>query len=95
MTSFIMCRKYYIAFIRLADAQTITVIMPYYFYANCDSKDCYRLSITAKLFANMLKRAGVDSVMILDSPTPQLEGFFDMKVDNLKVRICQHFVDHG
>ena len=58
--------------------------MPLYFYANSDSKDCYRMSITGKLFANMLKRAGVDSVIILDSPTPQLEGFFDMNVDNLK-----------
>ena len=43
------------------------------------------MSITGKLFANMLKTAGVDSVIILDSPTPQLEGFFDMNVDNLKV----------
>ena len=90
----IMFPKFYIAFIRLASAQTITVIMPYYFYANCDSKDCYRLSITAKLFANMLKRAGADTVMILDSPTPQLEGFFDMTIDNLKVSIFLHLVDH-
>ena len=59
--------------------------MPLYFYANSDSKDCYRMSITGKLFATMLKTAGVDSVIILDSPTPQLEGFFDMNVDNLKV----------
>ena len=72
-------------FIRLASAERITVIMPLYFYANSDSKDCYRVSITGKLFANMLKRAGVDSVIILDAPTPQLEGFFDMNVDNLKV----------
>ena len=43
------------------------------------------MSITGKLFANMLKRAGADSIMILDSPTPQLEGFFDVNVDNLKV----------
>lgn len=43
------------------------------------------MSITGKLFANMLKKAGVDSVMILDSHTPQIEGFFDMPVDNLKV----------
>ena len=43
------------------------------------------MSITGKLFATMLKTAGVDSVIILDSPTPQLEGFFDMNVDNLKV----------
>ena len=43
------------------------------------------MSITGKLFANMLKRAGVDAVIILDSPTPQLEGFFDVAVDNLKV----------
>lgn len=35
----------------------------------------------------MLKRAGADSIMILDSPTPQLEGFFDVNVDNLKVCI--------
>ena len=45
------------------------------------------MSITGKLFATMLKTAGVDSVIILDSPTPQLEGFFDMNVDNLKVSV--------
>ena len=74
-------------FIRLASAETITVVMPLYFYANSDSKDCYRMSITAKLFSNMLKRTGADAVMILDSPTPQLEGFFDIPVDNLKVQV--------
>ena len=74
-------------FSRLASAETITAVMPLYFYANSDSKDCYRMSITGKLFANMLKRAGADSIMILDSPTPQLEGFFDVNVDNLKVCI--------
>ena len=70
----------------MAAAASITVVMPLYFYSQADNKDNYRMSITGKLVANMLGRAGVTSVMILDPKTPQLEGFFDMAIDAIKVQ---------
>ena len=60
--------------------------MPLFFYSQADNKDNYRMSITGKLVANMLKKAGVSKVMILDPRTPQLEGFFDGPIDAIKVR---------
>ena len=59
--------------------------MPLFFYSQADNKDNYRMSITGKLVANMLKKAGVTHVMILDPRTPQLEGFFDAPIDAIKV----------
>ena len=61
--------------------------MPLFFYSQADNKDNYRVSITGKLVANMLKKAGVSKVMILDPRTPQLEGFFDAPIDAIKVRL--------
>ena len=72
---------------RLAAAASITVVMPLYFYSQADNRDNFRMSITGKLVASMLKRAGVTNVMVLDPRTPQLEGFFDMAVDSIKVRL--------
>ena len=73
------------SFLRLSAAATITVVMPLFFYSQADNKDNYRMSITGKLVANMLKKAGVSKVMILDPRTPQLEGFFDGPIDAIKV----------
>ena len=51
-----------------------------------DQKDAFkRVPITAKLVTNLLKKAGVSNVMIIEPHTPQLEGFFDTPVDALKV----------
>ena len=69
----------------MSAAATITVVMPLFFYSQADNKDNYRMSITGKLVANMLKKAGVSKVMILDPRTPQLEGFFDGPIDAIKV----------
>jgi len=70
---------------KLASAETITVVTPYFPYSKGDQKSSLRSSITSKLIANMLKRAGADHLMMLDPHSPQLEGFFDHPVDCLKV----------
>jgi len=81
---------------RLAAAASITVVMPLYFYSQADNKDNYRMSITGKLVANMLRRAGVTNVMVLDPRTPQLEGFFDMAIDTIKVEpLISHWIKHN
>jgi len=69
------------------------VVMPLFFYSQADNKDNYRVSITGKLVANMLKKAGVSKVMILDPRTPQLEGFFDAPIDAIKVEpVISHWI---
>ena len=97
---------------RLASAQSITVITPYFPYSKVksinfqlccqldnllnlkyniiiitkgDQKSSLRSPITAKLMANMIKKAGANQIMMLDAHSPQLEGFFDHPVDCLKV----------
>ena len=70
---------------RLASAQSITVITPYFPYSKGDQKSSLRSPITAKLMANMIKKAGANQIMMLDAHSPQLEGFFDHPVDCLKV----------
>merc|ERR1712110_360309 len=70
---------------RLASAESITVITPYYPYSKGDQKSSLRSPITAKLLANMIKKAGGHHLMMLDAHSPQLEGFFDHPVDCLKV----------
>ncbi len=68
---------------RRASAHRITAIIPYYAYARQDRKDKPRVPITAKLVANLLTAAGVSRVLTLDLHAPQIQGFFDVPVDNL------------
>ena len=70
---------------RLAAASNIIVITPFFFYSKGDQKDGYRVPITSKLVGAMLKKAGATHLMMLDPHTPQVEGFFDLIVDMLKV----------
>jgi len=70
---------------KLASAETITVITPYFPYSKGDQKSSMRSPITAKLVATMVGRAGAHHLMMLDPHSPQLEGFFDHPVDCLKV----------
>jgi len=70
---------------RLASAESITVITPYYPYSKGDQKSSLRSPITAKLLANLIQKAGGTHLMMLDAHSPQLEGFFDHPVDCLKV----------
>lgn len=66
-----------------ASANTVNVVTPYFGYARQDRTAAPREPITAKLVANMLVGAGVDRVVSLDLHAVQVQGFFDIPVDNL------------
>ena len=66
-----------------ASAGRITAVMPYFGYARQDRKTKARDPISSKLVANMLTAAGADRVLTLDLHAAQIQGFFDIPVDNL------------
>jgi len=66
-----------------ASARRITAVIPCFFYARMNKKDKSRAPITAKLVANMLVVAGADHVITMDLHASQIQGFFDIPVDNL------------
>lgn len=66
-----------------ASAKQITVVIPYFGYARQDRKDKPRVSIGAKLIANLLTAAGVDRVVTMDLHAGQIQGFFDIPFDHL------------
>ncbi|HYE94608.1 MAG TPA: ribose-phosphate pyrophosphokinase [Rubricoccaceae bacterium] len=68
---------------RRASAARITAVIPYFGYARQDRKDQPRVSIAAKVLANMLTTAGVDRVLTMDLHAAQIQGFFDLPVDHL------------
>jgi ribose-phosphate pyrophosphokinase len=68
---------------RRASAERITAVIPYFGYARQDRKDEGRVPITAKLVANLVTTAGADRVLTLDLHAAQIQGFFDIPVDNL------------
>lgn len=70
--------------LRRASAERITAVLPYYGYARQDRRvRSARVPITAKLVANMLSVAGVDRVLTVDVHAEQIQGFFDIPVDNV------------
>lgn len=66
-----------------ASANTVNIVVPYFGYSRQDRIAASRETITAKLVANMLVKAGVDRVLTLDLHAVQVQGFFDIPVDNL------------
>jgi len=66
-----------------ASAKKITAVLPYFGYARQDRKDQPRVSITAKLVANLITKAGADRVMTMDLHASQIQGFFDIPFDHL------------
>lgn len=68
---------------RRASARRITAVIPYFGYARQDRKDQPRVSITAKLVANLLMTAGADRILTMDLHAPQIQGFFDIPLDHL------------
>ncbi|MCQ2133917.1 MAG: ribose-phosphate pyrophosphokinase [Bacteroidales bacterium] len=66
-----------------ASADKVIAVMPYFGWARQDRKDKPRVSIGAKLVANMLKAAGADRVMTCDLHADQIQGFFDFPVDHI------------
>lgn len=69
-----------------ASAGRIIAVIPYFGYARSDRKAEPRVPITAKLVANLLTVAGADRVITIDLHAPQIQGFFDIPVDNLYAR---------
>jgi ribose-phosphate pyrophosphokinase len=72
--------------LKRASALSITVVMPYFGYCRQDRKDKPRVPITAKLVANMLTQAGATRVLTVDLHAGQIQGFFDIPVDNISGR---------
>lgn len=66
-----------------ASAHRVVAVMPYFGWARQDRKDRPRVSIGAKMVANMLKAAGVERIMTMDLHADQIQGFFDIPVDHL------------
>tara|TARA_Y100000590_G_scaffold459433_1_gene616449 strand:- start:7173 stop:8108 length:936 start_codon:yes stop_codon:yes gene_type:complete len=66
-----------------ASAKRITVVIPYFGYARQDRKDEGRTAISAKLVANLITTAGVRRVVTVDLHAGQIQGFFDIPLDNL------------
>ena len=79
---------------RRASAKRITAVMSYFGYARQDRKDEGRTPITAKLAANLIATAGANRVLTLDLHAAQIQGFFDIPVDNLMAEpvLSQHFL---
>jgi ribose-phosphate pyrophosphokinase len=69
--------------VKRASARRITAVIPYFGYARQDRKVAPRVPITAKLVADLLSTAGADRILTMDLHAGQLQGFFDIPVDNL------------
>lgn len=69
--------------LRRASAKRITAVIPYFGYARQDRKSSPRAPISAKLVANLITSAGADRVLTMDLHASQIQGFFDIPVDNL------------
>ncbi|THD84958.1 ribose-phosphate pyrophosphokinase [Aliigemmobacter aestuarii] len=69
--------------LRRSSADRITAVIPYFGYARQDRRAKARTPISAKLVANLITQAGVDRVLTLDLHAAQIQGFFDIPVDNL------------
>lgn len=67
-----------------ASSKKITAVLPYFGYARQDRKTESRAPITAKLMANLLTTAGADRILTLDLHVQQIQGFFDIPLDNLQ-----------
>ncbi len=68
---------------RRASAKRITVVIPYFGYARQDRKDEGRTAISAKLVANLITTSGAERVVTVDLHAGQIQGFFDIPLDNL------------
>ncbi len=79
--------------LKYASAKRITAVLPYYPYVRSDKKDEPRISITARLVADLLKTAGTDRVLTMNLHSPQIAGFFEIPVDHLAATpiLCRHF----
>lgn len=72
---------------RRSSATRITAVIPYFGYARQDRKSASRTPITAKLVANLITTAGADRILTMDLHAGQIQGFFDIPVDDLTSRL--------
>ncbi len=85
--------------LRRSSASRITAVIPYFGYARQDRRSKARTPISAKLVANMIVEAGIERVLTMDLHATQIQGFFDIPVDNLyaspifEMDIKHHFKD--
>lgn len=78
--------------LKRSSAKSITAVVPYYGYARQDRKAAPRVPITAKLVANLMESSGITRMVTVDLHASQIQGFFDIPVDNLYGAIL--FMDH-
>jgi ribose-phosphate pyrophosphokinase len=80
-----------------ASAARITAVLPYYPYTRSDKKDEPRISITARLIADLLQTAGADRAMTMNLHSPQIQGFFRIPCDHLLAGkiLCSFFEKEG
>ena len=78
---------------RGASAARITAVIPHYAYARSDKKDAPRISIAARLVADLLATAGANRVLTMTLHSPQVHGFFSVPVDHLNALrvLAAHF----
>lgn len=83
--------------IKHASAGRITAVLPYFPYSRSDKKDEPRISITARLMADLLETAGANRVMTMNLHSPQIQGFFRIAVDHLLAGrlLIDYFKDCG
>lgn len=81
--------------LKRASAKSINVIMPYYGYSRQDRKAASRQPISAKLMADLLQAAGATRVLCVDLHADQIQGFFDIPIDNFRALpiLAKYFVD--
>lgn len=81
--------------LKRASATTITILMPYFGYSRQDKKSKSRQPITAKLVADLLQTAGANRVISMDLHAAQVQGFFDIPIDNFPAAslLASHFYD--
>jgi len=79
--------------LRSASASRITAVMPYYSYARSDKKDRPRISIAARLFADVIVAAGANRILTMTLHAPQVQGFFSVPCDHLAATpiLCDYF----
>ena len=83
--------------LKRASAARITAVLPYFAYGRSDKKDQPRVPITARLMANLIETAGADRVLTIDLHAGQIQGFFNIPVDELTAvpMLANTFRDRG
>lgn len=83
--------------LKSASAKRVTAVLPYFPYSRSDKKDQPRISIAARLMADLLQTAGADRVLTMDLHSAQIQGFFHIPVDQLMAApvLCEYLAKGG